>query len=148
MGHEQLTDEQLVVIANLIEDGKKIEAIKIYREATGADLSEAKAFVDGLDSDGDGEAVEPISRGGGGGGELSDEVMEKIRAAVMEGELILAIKHYREATGKGLKESKQYIDTYRAELKAKHPDLVKESKGCMVMLVVGIWLIGAVWGVV
>ncbi|MFD8301697.1 ribosomal protein L7/L12 [Streptomyces sp. NPDC059690] len=35
-------------VAALLRDGKKIQAIKVYREATGADLREAKEAVDRL----------------------------------------------------------------------------------------------------
>ena len=37
-----LTDEQLSKISDAIIAGRKIEAIKQYREATGTDLKEAK----------------------------------------------------------------------------------------------------------
>ncbi|MFF4347316.1 ribosomal protein L7/L12 [Streptomyces sp. NPDC001530] len=39
-------DPQLPQVAALLRDGKKIQAIKAYREATGADLKEAKEAVD------------------------------------------------------------------------------------------------------
>jgi hypothetical protein len=35
-------------IVDLITAGKKIEAIKLYREQTGASLSDAKAYVESL----------------------------------------------------------------------------------------------------
>jgi ribosomal protein L7/L12 len=35
-------------IINLIRQGKKIEAIRLYREETGTDLKQAKDFVDSL----------------------------------------------------------------------------------------------------
>ena len=35
-------------ILQMLRDGRKIEAIKTYREATGSDLTEAKAFIDRL----------------------------------------------------------------------------------------------------
>jgi ribosomal protein L7/L12 len=36
-------------IMELLRDGKKIEAIRVYREQTGVGLKEAKDFIDGLD---------------------------------------------------------------------------------------------------
>jgi ribosomal protein L7/L12 len=36
-------------IATLIREGKKIEAIKLYREMSGCGLAEAKAHVDSLE---------------------------------------------------------------------------------------------------
>ena len=42
------TEEQIQEITHLILEGRKIEAIKIYREATNEGLKEAKDFVDDL----------------------------------------------------------------------------------------------------
>lgn len=38
------------------------------------------------------------------------DVSEEVKAAVQSGQKILAIKHYREATGCGLKEAKEFIE--------------------------------------
>jgi ribosomal protein L7/L12 len=45
--------------------------------------------------------------------ELAPEVQQTIDAALARGELIGAIKHYRAATGAGLKESKAAVETRR-----------------------------------
>jgi ribosomal protein L7/L12 len=45
---EQLSKEQVEAVANALASGRKIEAIKIYREATGLGLKEAKDFIDVL----------------------------------------------------------------------------------------------------
>ena len=37
-------------IVNLVRKGKTIEAIKVYREQTGASLVEAKRFIDSLEA--------------------------------------------------------------------------------------------------
>lgn len=42
----RLTDKQAVVIGDLLRMGKPIGAIKEFRAATGADLREAKNFID------------------------------------------------------------------------------------------------------
>ncbi len=44
----QLTDEQTAKIAEQLAAGRKIEAIKLHREATGLGLKESKEFVDAL----------------------------------------------------------------------------------------------------
>jgi ribosomal protein L7/L12 len=46
--NQGLTPEQTREIAEVLAEGRKIEAIKLYREATGRGLAEAKAFVDAL----------------------------------------------------------------------------------------------------
>jgi ribosomal protein L7/L12 len=45
--------------------------------------------------------------------ELAPEVQQTIDAALARGELVGAIKHYRAATGAGLKESKAAVETRR-----------------------------------
>jgi ribosomal protein L7/L12 len=45
---DQLTSEQVQEIADALAAGRKIEAIKICREATGKDLKGAKEFIDAL----------------------------------------------------------------------------------------------------
>jgi ribosomal protein L7/L12 len=45
---DQPTQEQTEAIANALTGGRKIEAIKIYRAATGKGLKDAKDFVDAL----------------------------------------------------------------------------------------------------
>jgi hypothetical protein len=44
----KLTPEQLTTIGNAIYAGNKIEAIKIYRTATGNDLKDSKDAVENL----------------------------------------------------------------------------------------------------
>ena len=43
-----LTPEQTQRIAAALAEGRKIEAIKLHREATGAGLKESKEFIDAL----------------------------------------------------------------------------------------------------
>lgn len=45
--------------------------------------------------------------------DLTPEVQQTIDAALARGELIGAIKHYRAATGAGLRESKAAVETRR-----------------------------------
>ena len=46
---EELTDDQKQEILEYLVKGQKIEAIKVYREATGAGLKEAKDVIDAWD---------------------------------------------------------------------------------------------------
>ena len=57
--------------------------------------------------------------------ELSDEINNEIIAALIDGKKIAAIKLFREATGAGLKESKEAIDVLIDELSKEHPEIVK-----------------------
>jgi hypothetical protein len=45
---DQLSPEQVQQISDALAAGRKIEAIKICRGATGKDLKEAKEFIDAL----------------------------------------------------------------------------------------------------
>jgi ribosomal protein L7/L12 len=45
---DQPNQEQIDAITSALASGRKIEAIKIYREATGKDLKSAKEFIDAL----------------------------------------------------------------------------------------------------
>jgi hypothetical protein len=44
----ELTPEQLMAISNAIYSGNKVEAIKLYRTATGKDLKDSKDAVEKL----------------------------------------------------------------------------------------------------
>ncbi|MGI5456386.1 ribosomal protein L7/L12 [Streptomyces sp. CA-249302] len=50
LGHLGLQEDEpwSAEVAELVRDGKKIEAIKVYREATGVGLKEAKDAVEKL----------------------------------------------------------------------------------------------------
>jgi ribosomal protein L7/L12 len=54
--------------------------------------------------------------------QLPDDKVEAIRDALFCGNKILAIKHYREATGLGLAESKAFIDAVDSRLRQEQPD--------------------------
>ncbi len=48
---QPLSDEQWAQIKAALNGGRKIEAIKLYREATGVGLKEAKDAIDALDAE-------------------------------------------------------------------------------------------------
>jgi len=89
--------------------GRKIEAIKLYREATGAGLAEAKEAVELI------EAGRPPKSGSNASlGE--DQALQGVSDFVLRGRKIEAIKRYREATGVGLKEAKDVVDALERQL--------------------------------
>lgn|GEM_PF-2551440 len=94
-------------IERLARSGEKIEAIKLYREQFGVSLADAKDAVDAIAR---GEAVpsapDRVTRAAG-----SDDA---VRALIDKGELIDAIKLYREVHDVGLKEAKDAVDAMRA----------------------------------
>ncbi len=108
--------EQLVRQA--LADGRKIEAIKIYREATGVGLAEAKHAVEAIEH---GESTSPASAPA----DLDKELLRLLR----DGQKIEAVKRHRERTNSGLKESKDYVESLAARHRVAVPRV-----GCLGML--------------
>jgi hypothetical protein len=62
---------------------------------------------------------------------ISAEVWQQIKAQVCNNQKIEAIKTYRDATGEGLKESKDIIDNLASELKKENPhQFIPQKSGC------------------
>lgn len=106
-----LTDDARQRVELLLDQGKKIEAIKEVRAATGVGLKEAKDYVEGLRAGGRPVSVaadyaQPISAGII---TLSPDAERAVRREIAAGRPILAIKMVREATGVGLKEAKDFV---------------------------------------
>lgn len=65
--------------------------------------------------------------------DLSDQKMAEIAEALEQGQTIAAIKAYREATGLGLKESKEAVELIHTDLRKQFPDRFparSKSAGC------------------
>jgi ribosomal protein L7/L12 len=75
--------------------------------------------------------------------EPTEEQIREITDALQKGRKIEAIKVYREATGLGLKEAKEFIEELTATLREKHPDKMPAAKaGCAsVFLLIGVLLV-------
>lgn len=106
-------------VQDLLRAGKKIEAIKRYRELTGQGLKESKDAVEAMEQ---GQAVEvrekpPASPARTITGELAIDDPE-LRSHLAADRPIEAIKRYRELTGLGLKESKDAIEALRVSRKS------------------------------
>lgn len=70
---------------------------------------------------------------------LTDQDRDDINEALFAGRKIEAIKIYREATGQGLLEAKEFIDKLADRLREKYPDrMPANSAGCgMAVLMLG-----------
>jgi ribosomal protein L7/L12 len=105
-----LTPDQVQKIHQLLHDKQVLQAIKLYREATGASLAEAKQAVEEMAFV---EATKPPS----GVRSYDDPVMEsKIKSLLAKGKKIDAVKIYREEYGIGLKEAKDAVDRIEADM--------------------------------
>lgn len=112
---------KLKEIKKLVQEGNKIQAIKIYRETFGTSLKEAKDAVEKLEAGqplvftqtttattGQTEPPSFMELAGG---------MNEVAVLLREGNKIAAIKRYRELTGVGLAEAKEAVE----KLEAGHP---------------------------
>lgn len=102
---QQLLDD----IKSHLAAGRTIEAIKLYRDATGAGLAEAK------------EAVELIAAGKPPGGDGAvprpdAAAMSEIESAIRSGRKIEAIRLYQQATEVDLKTAKEAVDALEVRL--------------------------------
>ena len=104
----------------LMAAGRKIEAIKRYRAATGAGLADAKNAVEALERGASPSPRESVDSS------FEDEIVSLLE----QGKKILAIKLYREKTGVGLKESKDFIDALAADRRI----VVPPKSGCLGVL--------------
>ena len=107
-------------VRQLLADGRKIEAIRIYREATNVGLAEAKHVVEDIE-----RSVSPIASNPDDDDDSVPDLLQLLR----EGNKIEAIKRHRARTGTGLKESKDYVEA----LAARH-GIVDPRVGCLGML--------------
>jgi len=126
-----LDDEHQAIIRDLLEQNRKIEAIKIYREQTGVGLAEAKQAVESI------ELGQPLP-GHPQPGTLDAVTQEQIRTLIKHGQKIEAIKLYREVTGVGLKEAKDRVEALieKPTAAAPRPGTIDEPRGagCLGML--------------
>ena len=90
-------------IADLIRQGRKIEAIKLLREETGASLLDAKNAVEQL-SRSDAFVAESDAALG------AEDANAEVRRLAYEGKKIEAIKALRAQTGLGLKDAKEAVE--------------------------------------
>ena len=124
-----IPDDKLTEIEAALRQGQKIQAIKLYRECTGAGLAEAKAAVEKLE-------IEP--RSGSGTPVKPGDTLAGVREALFRGQKILAIRLYRESTGMGLAEAKRAVEKMEAELRSTSPEqfvVTSSGKGCFGMAV-------------
>ncbi|MBA3469551.1 MAG: ribosomal protein L7/L12 [Herpetosiphonaceae bacterium] len=96
----------------LLDQGKKIEAIREVRAATGVGLKEAKDYVEDVRAgvravSTAADYAQPIAAGII---TLSQDVEHTVRREIAAGNKIMAIKLVREATDAGLKQAKDFVE--------------------------------------
>src|SRR6478735_2762339 len=106
-----LTDTVRAKVSREISAGHKINAIKIYREATGAPLADAKRGVDSWFVPGQGPGVRDAAAFYTDGG-LTDEARSRISELILAGRREDAMSLYAEATGASGSEARAIIRTW------------------------------------
>ena len=106
-----LTDEVRAKVSREISAGHKINAIKIYREATGAPLADAKKAVDAWFVPGHGPGVRDAAASYTEG-RLTDEGRARISELILAGRREDAMSLYAEATGASSSEAQAIIRTW------------------------------------
>lgn len=107
-----LSTEQERQIRELVAREQKIAAIKLYREATGSSLKDAKDAVDAMEL---GTAIDfptPAQVG-----DLDPILENQIKRLLAERKKIEAVKAYREAYNCGLKEAKDAVDAIEMQMR-------------------------------
>jgi ribosomal protein L7/L12 len=113
-----LSPDQVQQIHEYIHNQQLIHAIKLYREATGVGLAEAKSAVEDMAR---GEAVKPPS----GVVDYDNPILDaKLKSLLSRGQKIDAIKIYREEYGVGLKEAKDVVDRIEMSMKRSGSSMI------------------------
>lgn len=120
-------------VQRLLRQGRKIEAIRIYREATGLGLAESKAAVEAIAANRVSEILAQSS-------ESDRPLIERLAA----GDKIGAIKLYRERHGSGLKEAKDAVEAL-VELHGIRRSQAILGPGILVGLAVLLAIAALVW---
>jgi ribosomal protein L7/L12 len=99
-------------IRNLLNQDKKIAAVKLYREYTGVSLKEATDGVEKMATYAPTQFPEPPQSL-----EPDSVLKNQIESLLAERKKIEAVKVYREATNCGLKEAKEAVERIQKELR-------------------------------
>ena len=116
-------------LRDLVRSGKKIQAIKIYRQRMGVGLKEAKDAIEVLER-GESVPVPPaVSK------TFAESDVRDFVSLLRQGKTIAAIKLYRDKTGVGLAEAKAAVETLAAE-----QGIPVKGSGCAGVVLVSCWL--------
>jgi ribosomal protein L7/L12 len=98
------------MIHDYIHNQQLINAIKVYREATGASLAEAKNAIEEM-------ARDEFSKPQSGARDYDNPILEsRIKSLLSKRKKIEAVKIFREEYGIGLKEAKDHVDRIEATM--------------------------------
>lgn len=128
--------DPLSKVREALHQGRKVDAVRLYREATGAYLKEALEAVEAMRGKEGVPSTSPTPR-------PDPEALAPVAEALRLGNKIEAIKRYRELTGVGLKAAKEAIE---GGAHPSRPATARGRQGClpllcgMVLLSLGLWI--------
>ncbi|MDQ2714255.1 MAG: hypothetical protein M3Z08_05045 [Chloroflexota bacterium] len=102
-------------LQSLLQARQKIQAIKLFREDTGASLREAKEIIERMIATND--IAAPFTFAEAGSSEQTSQFTKEIQDCLRARKKIEAIKIYREQTGTSLKEAKNAVERMEAEMR-------------------------------
>lgn len=109
----------------LLQTGQKINAIKLYREDTGASLADAKAAIERMELAQRLGLTAPVEswthETPAASADASESLRREVEALLGQGKKIQAVKLYREQTGLGLREAKDAVDLIEHILQTRGP---------------------------
>ena len=106
-----LSEPQQCEIRDQLNAGRKLAAIKLYREFTQSSLMESKTAVERFARD-DESCEVPVTSDG----PLDDRQMDEILDAVANGRKLNAVKLHMTSSGQSLSESKAFVESLMEEL--------------------------------
>ena len=125
-----------------IQAGEKLQAVKVYKEAKGVSLAEAKDVIDRLAEKLQAEGSmqyeaanieQPTETHDHSALESDGSLEERCLELIKSGNILQAVKLYKDESGAGLKEAKDMIDSMVARLKK---DIPSPQKGCGATIVI------------
>lgn len=105
-----LDDGSRAEIHQLLAANKKIQAIKVFRDRTGAGLLDAKNAIEHLQSGGQFPLSSTILDAAQAGPVPWDDLIPRLSMLKSEGKAIAAIKLLRDRTGLSLRDAKNAVD--------------------------------------
>jgi ribosomal protein L7/L12 len=129
--NKPLSADNRAQIHDLMQQGQKIEAIRLYREFTDVGLAEAKEAVERIEAEGPAVASATgakLAAGSANPPDISVEKLAEIRTLLRQDQKIAAIRLYRECISCGLAEAKRAVEEMAPESTGRSPD-VKTTTG-------------------
>jgi ribosomal protein L7/L12 len=96
-------------LLRLLAEGKKLEAVKCYKDRTGASLMVAKNAVEALQGGGS------LPQFAGAASQASGDLSSELRRLLQQGKKLQAVKLYKDQTGASLMDAKKAVEALESD---------------------------------